>query len=65
MVVSTLTRHLTTSGLERHGNISVITLRKGPENRVASAFSQEIIYVFHYVQRGLRGEFEGAVIRSI
>ncbi|PVH87410.1 putative carnitinyl-CoA dehydratase [Cadophora sp. DSE1049] len=48
--------------LERHGNIFVITLQKPPENRLSSAFCQEIISAFHYIQKELGAGAEGAVI---
>lgn len=48
--------------VERLGNVFVITLTKPPENRLNSKFCQEIIHVFHTVQRTLGPDSEGAVI---
>jgi hypothetical protein len=48
--------------LERRGNIFILTLEKPPENRLNSAFCQEIIRAFHYVQKALGPVSEGALI---
>lgn len=48
--------------LERQGNIFILTLQRPPENRLNSAFCQEIIKAFHTVQRVLGPNSEGAVI---
>ena len=48
--------------LERYGTVFVVTLQKPPENRLNSAFCQEIIRAFHHIQKELGGGAEGAVI---
>lgn len=48
--------------VERHGNVFVITLTKPPENRLNSKFCQEIIHVFHAIQKIFGPNSEGAVI---
>lgn len=47
--------------LERRGNIFILTLRQGLENKLDAPFCQEIIRAFHSIQRDL-GTAEGAVI---
>jgi hypothetical protein len=49
-------------GIERKGNVFIITLQKPPENRLSSWFCQEIIRAFHTVQKILGPDSEGAVI---
>jgi hypothetical protein len=49
--------------LDRHdGNIFVITMRKGPENRLDSAYCQKLIAAFNLVRTTLGPDSEGAVI---
>lgn len=48
--------------VDRHGNIFVITLQRGPENRLNSSTCQELIRAFHDIQRELGPGSEGAVI---
>lgn len=48
--------------LDRRGNVFILTMRKGPENRLNKAFCQEIIRAFHYIQDVLGPGSEGAVI---
>lgn len=49
--------------LDRHdGNIFVITMRKGPENRLNSAYCQKLIAAFNLVRTTLGPDSEGAVI---
>jgi enoyl-CoA hydratase/carnithine racemase len=48
--------------LERRGNIFIITLQKPPENRLNSIFCQEIIRAYHYIQKTLGPNSDGAVI---
>ena len=48
--------------LERRGNIFILTLEKPPENRLNSAFCQEIIRAFHHAQKALGTSSEGALI---
>jgi enoyl-CoA hydratase/carnithine racemase len=49
--------------IERHdGNIFVITLRRGVENKLNAPFCQEIIRAYHSIQRALIGSDGGAVI---
>jgi len=48
--------------LERRSNVFILTLQKPPENRLNSAFCQEIIRAFHYVQKTLGPGSEGALI---
>jgi hypothetical protein len=49
--------------LDRHdGNIFVITMRKGPENRLNSAYCQRLIAAFNLVRTTLGPDSEGAVI---
>jgi len=49
-------------GLERHGNVFVITLKRAPENRLTSSFCQEIIRAFHHIQHEFGPDAPGAVI---
>jgi len=44
------------------GNIFVITMRKGPENRINSAYAQKLIAAFGQVRKILGADSEGAVI---
>lgn len=48
--------------LERPGNIFILTLQKPPENRLDSAFCQEIIRAFNYVRKELGENSDGAII---
>jgi hypothetical protein len=49
--------------LDRHdGNIFVVTMRKGPENRLNSAYCQKLIGAFNLVRTSLGPDSEGAVI---
>lgn len=48
--------------LERRNNVFIITLRKGPENRLDYHFCQEIIRAFRTVQNILGPSSPGAVI---
>ena len=48
--------------VEREGNIFIITLRNGDENRLRIDFCQEIIRCFHAIQSILGSSSEGAVI---
>jgi Delta3-Delta2-enoyl-CoA isomerase len=48
--------------LERRGNIFILTLQKSPENRLDSAFCQEIIRAFNYVRKALGENSDGAII---
>lgn len=48
--------------VDRHGQVFVITLRKAPENRISTAFAQEIIRAFRDIERTLGPHAEGAVI---
>ncbi|KAH7327533.1 ClpP/crotonase-like domain-containing protein [Rhexocercosporidium sp. MPI-PUGE-AT-0058] len=56
-----LNEKFTQLSLERNGNIFIVTLRQGPENKLNAPFCQEIIRAFHSIQREL-GTAEGAVI---
>lgn len=49
-------------GLERRGNVFVITLQRGEENRLNTSICNEVIIAFHYIQRVLGPGSEGAVI---
>lgn len=44
------------------GNIFVITLNRGQENKLNAPFCQEIIHAYHSIQRALVGTNGGAVI---
>jgi hypothetical protein len=48
--------------LEREGNVFIITMRKGPENRLDSSFCQELIRAFRTIQTLLGPNSPGAVI---
>ncbi|OQD89674.1 hypothetical protein PENANT_c002G10607 [Penicillium antarcticum] len=48
--------------LERHGNVFVLTMQKPPENRLNSAYCQEMIRAYRTVERILGSGSEGAVI---
>lgn len=48
--------------LERHGNVFVLTMQKPPENRLNSAFCQEMIRAYRTVEKLLGPDSEGAVI---
>jgi enoyl-CoA hydratase/carnithine racemase len=48
--------------VERNGNIFIITLNRGPENRLTAAFCGEVIQCFHQVQRILGPSSDGCVI---
>lgn len=48
--------------VDRHSNVFVITLRKAPENRISTAFAQEIIRAFRDIERQLGRGSEGAVV---
>ncbi|KAL4803110.1 ClpP/crotonase-like domain-containing protein [Aspergillus unguis] len=48
--------------LTRHGNVFVITMQKPPENRLNTAFCQELIRAFRTVEKELGPGSEGAVI---
>lgn len=48
--------------LDRHDKVFVITLQRGPENRLTVDFCNEIIAAFNYVQRTLGPDSPGAVI---
>jgi enoyl-CoA hydratase/carnithine racemase len=61
MSVSSLLRSNNLS-VDQHGNVFVITLCKPPENRLSSPFCQEIINAFHFIQKTLGSNAEGAVI---
>jgi enoyl-CoA hydratase/carnithine racemase len=59
---STFPPHFANLSLDRHGSVFVITLRKAPENRLSPSFCQEIIHAFHFIQKTLGANAEGAVI---
>lgn len=48
--------------LDRRGDVFILTLQKPPENRLDSAFCQEIIRAFHHIQATLGPTSAGAVI---
>ena len=48
--------------LERHGNVFVLTMQKPPENRLNSAYCQEMIRAYRTVENILGSGSEGAVI---
>jgi Delta3-Delta2-enoyl-CoA isomerase len=48
--------------ITRTGPIFTITLARPPENRITSAFAQELIRAFHSIQRELGPDAPGAVI---
>lgn len=48
--------------VERRGDIFVITLQNGAENRLNSTICQNLIRAFHYIQRELGPGSPGAVI---
>ncbi|KAM0081839.1 hypothetical protein ACKRZS_005980 [Fusarium odoratissimum] len=49
-------------GLERRGDVFILTLQKPPENRLISQFCQEIIRALNDVRRELGPDAPGAVI---
>ncbi|EXK81934.1 hypothetical protein FOQG_13693 [Fusarium oxysporum f. sp. raphani 54005] len=49
-------------GLERRGDVFILTLQKPPENRLTSQFCQEIIRALNDVRRTLGPDAPGAVI---
>jgi hypothetical protein len=51
--------HLT---LERRGQIFIITLQRGEQNRLNTKICNEVIQAFHHIQRTLEDGSEGAVI---
>jgi enoyl-CoA hydratase/carnithine racemase len=51
--------HLT---LERRGQIFIITLQRGEQNRLNTKICNETIQAFHHIQRTLGSDSEGAVI---
>ena len=48
--------------LERRDQVFIITLRRGEENRLNTTICNEVIKAFHYIQRTLGSDAEGAVI---
>jgi enoyl-CoA hydratase/carnithine racemase len=48
--------------VERRGQIFIITLRRGEENRLNTSLCNEVIKAFHYIQRALGPDAAGAVI---
>lgn len=48
--------------LERRGNVFIITMRRGAENRLNTKACQEMIRAFNSVREILGPESEGAVI---
>jgi hypothetical protein len=48
--------------LERHDNVFVLTMQKPPENRLNSAYCQEMIRAYRTVEKILGSGSEGAVI---
>jgi enoyl-CoA hydratase/carnithine racemase len=48
--------------LERRNQVFIITLRRGEENRLNTTICNEVIKAFHYIQRALGPDAEGAVI---
>lgn len=48
----------------RSGNIYIITLRRGDENKLTAPFCQEIIRAFHSIQREIGSGESGAVITT-
>ncbi|KAK6002430.1 hypothetical protein QM012_002068 [Aureobasidium pullulans] len=52
----------TNLSLSREGNIFIITLQRGSENRLNTTLCNEVIRAFHYIQRTLGPNSEGAVI---
>lgn len=48
--------------LDRRDSIFIITLHRGQENRLNTTICNEIIKAFHYIQRTLGPDAEGAVI---
>jgi len=48
--------------LERRGQIFIITLQRGEQNRLNTDICNEIIRAFHHIQRTLGDDSEGAVI---
>jgi len=51
--------HLT---LERRGQVFIITLQRGEQNRLNTNLCNQVIKAFHHVQRTLGTDSEGAVI---
>jgi enoyl-CoA hydratase/carnithine racemase len=49
-------------GLERRGDVFVLTLQKPPENRLTSQFCQEVIQALNDVRKELGQDSPGAVI---
>ena len=49
-------------GVERKGDIFIITLKKPPENRLNVACCQELINAYHSIQKELGPDAEGAVV---
>ncbi|KLP19960.1 Uncharacterized protein LW94_13366 [Fusarium fujikuroi] len=49
-------------GLERRGDVFILTLQKPPENRLTAQFCQEIIRALNDVRRELGPDAPGAVI---
>jgi Delta3-Delta2-enoyl-CoA isomerase len=48
--------------VDRHGDVFVITLQRGPENRLTSEFCRQIIQAFHDIERQIGPDAPGAVI---
>lgn len=48
--------------LERRGNVFIITLRRGQENRLDTSICNDVIRAFHHIQKTLGPGSEGAVI---
>jgi enoyl-CoA hydratase/carnithine racemase len=48
--------------VDRHGSVFVITMQKPPENRINTAFAQELIRAFRYAEKELGHNSDGAVI---
>lgn len=48
--------------LERRGPVFIITLQRGQENRLNTNICNDVICAFHYIQRALGPDAEGAVI---
>jgi Delta3-Delta2-enoyl-CoA isomerase len=49
-------------GVERKGDVFIITLRKPPENRLNVTCCQELIGAYHSIQKELGPDAEGAVV---